>query len=122
MSVLGLANEFRDALEAGDIERVRACYAPEAEIWHNFDRKTQTVDENLAVLQLMIARSSRLRYDVKRLEEIENGYLQHHVLRIDLKSGEELETDALALVTVANGQISRIDEFIDAAPLAKLFA
>ena len=47
---LDVAERFFTAVESGDLEAVRAIYAPDARIWHNHDRKEQTVEENLKVL------------------------------------------------------------------------
>jgi ketosteroid isomerase-like protein len=41
---------FFAAIEAGDIDLVRAIYAPDALIWHNDDLIEQPVEENLKVL------------------------------------------------------------------------
>jgi ketosteroid isomerase-like protein len=41
---------FFAAIETGDIDLVRAIYAPDALIWHNDDLIEQPVEENLKVL------------------------------------------------------------------------
>ena len=35
--IRALAKRFFDAVEAGDIDTLYDCYAPQAEIWHNTD-------------------------------------------------------------------------------------
>ena len=115
-----LARRFIGAIEAGDVEAVRACLAPHAGIWHNFDDKTQTVDENLALLGWMMKNAEKRHYEITRLEEIAGGYLQQHVLRITTKKGEELVMHACVVVTVADGRIQRIEEYLDPAPAARL--
>jgi ketosteroid isomerase-like protein len=45
-----LARRFFDAIEAGDVEAVAACYADEAVIWHNPDGLANTKAENVATL------------------------------------------------------------------------
>ena len=47
---LDFAKRFIGAIQSGDVATVRACYAPDAKIWHNNDRKEQTVDQNVKVL------------------------------------------------------------------------
>ena len=44
MGLPAVANRFLDALNAGDVEAARACYHPDAEIWHDFDGVTQSVE------------------------------------------------------------------------------
>ena len=117
---LELARRFVTALEVGDVEAARACLAPEARIWHNFDDRSQTVDENLALLAWMMRHADKRSYEITRLEEIAGGYLQQHVLRITNKAGEELAMHACVVVSVADGRIQRIEEYLDPAPAARL--
>ena len=123
MSVPAVAHRFLEALNAGDVDAARACYRADAEIWHDFDGVVQTVAENLALMTAMAERSSAREYVVRRLEPIEGGYLQHHTLEITTLDGQELRADAVALVQVdSDGLIHRLDEWINPAPLAPLFA
>jgi ketosteroid isomerase-like protein len=50
MSSVDVVVRFFAALEAGDIETVRAIYSPDALIWHNDDLIEQPVEDNLKVL------------------------------------------------------------------------
>jgi ketosteroid isomerase-like protein len=118
--MLELARRFMGALEAGDVETARACLAPEARIWHNFDDKSQTVDENMALLAWMMRHAEERSYEITRLEEIAGGYLQQHVLRITNKAGEHLLMHACVVVTVSGGRIQRIEEYLDPAPASRL--
>ena len=123
MSVPAVAQQFIDAITVGDIDATTACYEPDAEIWHNFDGITQTVDENLALMNAMTKRVVGRRYVIRRLEPIEGGYLQQHTLELDLPDGQTVRTEAVAIVAVSGrGLISRIDEWLDPAPLAPMFA
>jgi hypothetical protein len=47
---LDLAERFVGAIQSGDTETVRACYHPDAKLWHNTDNIEQTVDQNMKVL------------------------------------------------------------------------
>ena len=123
MSLPAVARRFIDAITVGDEQAARRCYAAGAEIWHSFDNVTQTVDDNMALMNAMTKRVSDRRYVIHRLEPIEGGYLQQHTLELVLPSGQLLSTEAVALVSVDDaGLISRIDEWLDPTPLAPLFA
>ena len=123
MSLPAVAQRFIDDITVGDADAARSCYAPDADIWHNFDDITQTVDDNIALMNAMTKRIADRRYVIRRLEPIEGGYLQQHTLELVLPDGRELSTEAVAIVTVNDdGLISRIDEWLDPAPLAPLFA
>jgi len=118
-----VAHRFLAALNAGDEEQARACYHPDAEIWHDFDGVTQNVDENMALMNAMSARLAARDYVIRRLEPVEGGYLQQHTLEITLPDGRRLAAEAVAIVQVgADGRITRIEEYVNPAPLADLFA
>ena len=122
MALPDVAQRFLDALNAGDVAGARACYHPDAEIWHDFDGVTQTVEQNLHLMAAMGKRASRREYVVRRLEAIDGGYLQQHTLEITTRSGQDLTAEAVALVQVGDdGLIHRLDEWINPAPLAPLF-
>ena len=122
MALPDVATRFLDALNSGDVDTARACYHPDAEIWHDFDGVTQTVDENMALMAAMAKRAAAREYVVRRLEPIAGGYLQLHTLQLTLPDGRELAAEAVALVQVGDdGLIHRLDEWINPAPLAPLF-
>ena len=50
------------AIAAGDADAVRGIYAPDAQIWHNFDQKNQSVDDNLHTLVDLHHRATGLQY------------------------------------------------------------
>lgn len=120
MQTLELARHFMKTLEAGDVAAARACLSPDAGVWHNFDDVTQTVDQNTAVLAWMMRKSKRRTYEITRLEEIEGGYLQQHILRIETLAGEQIAMPACVIVSVKDGVITRIEEYLDPAAVAKL--
>lgn len=120
METLELARSFMTALEGDETEAARKHLDPAAGIWHNFDAHTQTVDENMALFEWMRRKARNRRYEITRLEEIEGGYLQQHILRMENQAGEELVLHACVVVSVADGLITRIEEYLDPAPTSKL--
>jgi uncharacterized protein len=108
-----LVVRFFTALEAGDIDTVRAIYAPDALIWHNDDLIDQSVEDNLKVLAGLHRAVSGLRYDVIRRAVVDDGVLQQHVLSGTLPDGSEVELHAAMYLQVRNGQITRIEEYLD---------
>lgn len=120
METLEFAKYFMNVLEEGDVEKARACYQPDASIWHNFDDKEQTVEENLAVLGWMMRKSRKRTYDIKHLEEIAGGYLQQHVLTIEATDGTRISMPACVVVRMRDGKIERIEEYLDPAPVSQL--
>jgi ketosteroid isomerase-like protein len=116
---LDLAQRFFAAVEAGDIDQIRAIYAPDAVIWHNHDRKEQTVEENLKVLKWVARNLTKRRYLVQRRVAIPGGFLQQHVLQAETVGGP-FSMPACIVVEVKDGRISRLDEYLDSAQAAHL--
>jgi ketosteroid isomerase-like protein len=118
--MIELARRFVGAIERGDTDAVRACYHPDARIWHNNDGVEQTVDENLRVLTRMVRALPSRRYDVSRLDALPDGFVQQHVLRADLPGGGTWELPACLVVRVQDGLVVRLDEYLDSAHVAEL--
>lgn len=116
------AAHFVDTVQRGDGEAMRACYAPDGVIWHNTDNKEQTIDENIAVLNWFVETLPDRKYTVLRREVIPNGFVQQHILSATLPTGEAWKMDACVVVSMENGKIKRLDEYLDSAAGAKLRA
>jgi len=108
-----LADRFMRAIETGDIQAVRACYAPDARIWHNNDGLEQTVDENARVLAWVARHLSGRRYEIKSRHIFDGGYVQQHVLHGSLRNGKLFSMPACLVVTVTNGRIARLNEYLE---------
>jgi ketosteroid isomerase-like protein len=117
---LELADRFFSAIPKGDLETVRAIYAPDALIWHNNDQATQSVEQNLQVLAWVTKNIAGLRYEEIRRHVTPSGFVQQHVLRGTAPNGKALEVPACILCTVKNGRIARLDEYLDSAQVAVL--
>jgi ketosteroid isomerase-like protein len=107
-----IAERLLAAITSGDADAVRAVYAPDAAIWHNFDQKEQTVDENLATLVDMHRRADGLQYTQIRRFAAPDGFVQQHVLVGDAKYGR-LELPAMIRFWVSDGRITRLEEYVD---------
>jgi uncharacterized protein len=119
---LEVADRLFKSIERGDVAAIRnTVYAPNAKIWHNNDGKTQTVEENLAVLKWVVENIGEISYSDTRLQATETGFVQQHVLRGRLKlSGKSFELPACIVCTVEDGRITRLDEYLDSAHTAAL--
>ena len=117
---LELADRFFTAIPKGDLETVRAIYAPDALIWHNNDQTTQSVEQNLQVLAWVTKNIAGLRYEEIRRHVTPAGFVQQHVLRGTAPNGKPLEVPACILCSVKDGRITRLDEYLDSAQIAVL--
>jgi ketosteroid isomerase-like protein len=117
-----LADRIFAAIEAGDVDTVRAIYADDVTVWHNFDLVDQTKDQNLRTLGWMHAHAHGLRYtDVRRIV-LDHGFVQQHVLRATAANGTEMAIPAMLHVHCADGAITRIEEYLDPAQAAAMRA
>jgi ketosteroid isomerase-like protein len=119
-SPLEVADRLFSAINAGDIDAVRDCYADNVVIWHNNDGIEQSRDENLRTLSWVIHNVSDRRYEEIRRQETATGFVQQHVLRGITRSGKQLELPACIVCTVEMGKITRLDEYLDSAQTAVL--
>lgn len=117
-----LARRFFAAITAGDIDTVRAMYAPEVTVWHNTDGAVQDLEQNLAVLRWATTNISGFRYEQVRLQTTDTGFVQQHITRGRAPNGSELSMPACLVCTVADGRITRVDEYLDSAHIAPLLA
>lgn len=118
--ISALSNRFLAALERGDPDEVRAFYTSDARIWHNFDDVAHTVDENLKLLSWMSRKLPQRHYRVVRREVLPDGWFQQHILEATLPDGSQFRMLACCVITVRDGLISRLDEYLDPAQAAPL--
>jgi ketosteroid isomerase-like protein len=115
-----IADALFRAIEAGDVDAVAGLYADDAVIWHNFDRVEQTRDMNLAVLTFVVRNLQERHYDDVVRHPIDGGFVQQHVLRGTTTAGVEVQVPACVVVKVADGKITRIDEYLDTRQIEPL--
>jgi ketosteroid isomerase-like protein len=120
--ILDLAERFMGAIEFGDTETVRACYAADARIWHNFDDTEQSVDQNLKLMGWMARKLPDRHYRVLMREALKDGFVQQHVLEATLPGGSAWAMPACVIVRMKDGRITRLDEYLDSAHSAALNA
>jgi hypothetical protein len=114
-----IANPFFAAITAGNIEGVKAAYAPDAAIWHNFDDKEQRPEDNALTLAFLHSRAQNLQYTEIRRFASPGGFVQQHVLVGDAKAGK-LRMPAIIRFWVEDGLITRLEEYLDIRQAAVL--
>lgn len=115
-----VCEQLFSAITRGDIEAVRAIYAPDAVIWHNNDMIEQTPEENLRTLGWVTRNIKDLRYEEMRRYDIGSGFVQQHVLRGIAPNGSSLELPTCVICQVKDGRVTRLDEYIDSGQTAVL--
>lgn len=110
-----VVDRLLDAVVRGDPAGVRACYHPDARIWHNFDEHEQTVDENVALLAAIVNVLSERKYTTRERFAIPGGVGQQHYLDGVLPDGSKFHLPAAIFFKIEDGLITRIDEYFDTA-------
>ena len=114
------ADRLFAAVEAGDIEVVRAIYAPDAVIWHAHTGETQSVEDNLRTLGLIAKHITGFGYDERRCVATETGFVEQHITRGVTPAGLAFSIPSCIVCVVVNGRITRLDEYFDSAAAAPL--
>lgn len=118
---MDVAERLFKAIERGEVDAIRAIYAPGAKIWHNFDGVEQSVEENLAVLGWVVSNIAEVAYTEVRRSPTATGFVQQHVMRGRVKStGREFAMPACIVCIVNGGRITRLDEYLDSAQTAAM--
>ena len=110
-----LARHFFDSIEAGDIDAVIGCYADNAAIWHNTDNIEQTPEDNRRTLGGFIRFMPYRAYENRRLTVFPGGFVHQHDLVVRNAKGGEAIMRACLICAVADGKITRLDEYMDSA-------
>jgi ketosteroid isomerase-like protein len=115
-----LADRFVRAIETNDFDTVRACYTPDARIWHNNDGKEQGVEENMRVLGWVDERLKNRTYTIVSRQAFDGGFVQQHVLSGTLRDGKPFSMPACLVIDVREGRITRLAEYLDSAHVRPL--
>ena len=116
-----LADRLTRAYEQNDTDAIAGCYAPNARIWHNIDGLEQTVEEQLGATRWLNEQLNNLKYEIVSRDAFDGGYVQEYVVHGTLAHGGEAFRMPLCMtVTVRDGRIARLDEYLDSAHLKPL--
>jgi ketosteroid isomerase-like protein len=111
-----LCHKFFDAVECGDLGTVADLYAPGMKFWINMNPdKEATREENLATLEAGKSKARRRTYDDRRINTFAGGFVCQYTVNVVLLDGNKLSLWAALVVRCSNGQITRIDEYLDSS-------
>lgn len=110
------------AIEGKDPQAVAALYADDIQVWHNFSDALQDKTANVATLSALCRNVPNIRYDVtERLELADGRILQRHVLCAGTDA-DEVRIPACIFLTVRDGRIAAIHEYLDTGQANRLRA
>lgn len=114
-----LADRMVAAIEAGDLDAVEATWAPDIVTWTNMGGEADRVATR-RLLGWLTSRAHGLRYEVTRRILLPDGFVQQHVLHATAADGTAVAMPACLVVTITDGAISRIDEYLNPSQVAPL--
>jgi ketosteroid isomerase-like protein len=114
--VLSTVDKFVEALSTGDAASLDALFTDDAVIWHNYDQVSQPVAAALAALAGLAALQPR--YEIAGRDVVDGACIQRHVVHVTLPGGESAAIPAIQRISLADGRIRRIDEYMDSAQMA----
>ncbi|MEQ8858961.1 MAG: nuclear transport factor 2 family protein [Pseudomonadales bacterium] len=122
MSTLETAAALFAAIEAKDTKAAADLYADDVRVWHNFSNAFQDKAANLETLGGLCRSVPEIHYDVTERLLLEDGrVMQRHVLRACL-GAEDVLIPACIFITVRDGRISAIHEYLDTGQANRLRA
>lgn len=114
------AERFMEALNGTDAARVRTFYTDDATCWHNFDDVDQAIEDNMKLFEWMVRKAPQRHYRVLRRDLVPGGWFQQHVLEAQLPNGKQMRLLACCVITLRDGLIQRVEEYVDPAQAAVL--
>ncbi len=108
-------------IEAGDVEGALALYADDVVTWRNLDGR-ELGKKQVRTILAFLAGLPDLQYRDVRIQDTGDGrgFVQQHVLTCKSKQGEPVEAAACLVARVEQGQLKRLDEYLDSAAMAPL--
>lgn len=118
--VLELGRRLLDALDADDADALRDCCASDVVFWNNLDVE-RGIDEVIALHEAERRHVPDLRFEDVRLTATDLGYVQQATIRGTTDRGDDVRIPLCAVVTVRDGRITRLEEYVSASHAKPLF-
>ena len=113
MTNLDIANRFFDALVAGDAAVLDDLLAPEATFWTNHASVSLGREQFLLRFISIGSAIVNFRFENARRSRTPSGFVEQHTLRGTTGSGSSLAIHACLIGAVADGKITRLEEYSD---------
>lgn len=108
-----LCAKFFDAYENRDVAEVAKLYAPDCVIWNNVFNSEMTGEKNVELLPAGYLRQRRRVYNDRIVNVFEDGWVIQYTLNGVSLSGHAGGLWVCIVAKCRDGQITRIDEYLD---------
>lgn len=115
-SKIAVAKAFSRLFASGDVDAFCALFTDDALIWHNHDCATHDREQTRATMLAFWSNFAAAEYVETRRTVTESGIVQQSIMRGMLKNGKTVDIPSCLVMEVRDGQVARLDEYIDPAP------
>ena len=122
MDTIQLAHAFFDAIERADHDALRRFISDDTQLWHNYDQVEMPFTQVLPGLMALAATLQDFKYAHRRYLSVSNGVVAQHSLTGILPNGEALDVPAMVRLHVADGHVTRFEEYLDSSATKPLVA
>ena len=110
-----LCNEFFDAYQDGRVDVLRRIMSDDCIVWHNVFGRDTTKQDNLSKFHESYRGQRRRTYDDRIVDVFGDGFVIRYQLRGVQNSGHTGSLWICIVGRVRDGQITRIDEYMDSS-------
>jgi ketosteroid isomerase-like protein len=120
-AVDSVADRLFSSIEAGDVDAVAALWSDDVSVWHTGDERPSEKPRAMRVIEWFVSATADRHYEILDRRAFDGGFVQQHILSGTARNGTPYSLRVGIIIRVgADGQITRIDEYLDPADLAPL--
>lgn len=117
------ADVLHRAIAGDGLDDLAALYADDAVIWHNSDRIEMTKAASIASIGGLGRIAREVHAEVVRFVETPTGFVEQLVIKGTVAAtGKPIALHNCLVVTLRDGQIARLDEYVDPTGAAQFSA
>ena len=114
-----LADEIIAAAESADVGRLQKIFSPDFVFWQNTSMVAMPRAAAFQAFELLV-RIPKLQYQDIRRHYWEDGFVSQHVVTGQKRDGSTFRLPTCYVAEVRDGQVTRIEEWLDSAAAASL--
>jgi ketosteroid isomerase-like protein len=107
-------DQLFSAIQAGDRAAIADLYADDVQVWHSATDRVVDKAASLAILDWLMAPGVTLRYEAIEQLVLGDRVARRHVLTVSVPDHEDIVMPVAIFLTITDGRIRRIDEYVDA--------
>jgi ketosteroid isomerase-like protein len=113
---------FLKAIETGNETTLHEIYRDDILIWHSFTNTTISKDAGIATLAGLWRNGVQMHYALDEQLVVGNRGVRRHRVEATTRGGRRVVLHVAMFATVEDGQISRLDEYVDSKEVEALGA